>query len=598
MKRWTFVLGAALLSLALPAWAYIEAPYTLGRIVAESQGIVLVEVAQVNRERNLIIFKKLRDLKGKHAATQIKHNIGKAGFHPREWQTVMAWAAPGKKAVFFHNADASETCIGPYWYQCYRQGEWWGMSHAEPFLLRTYNGDAVKLADAVTALLQGKEVAVPCLADGPREQIQLRKGKMQIVRASLKRQDYNPKRDFVAWGGNAADIQQYKTVLVLPASSPDWRFVPAATVNNLGTRWIEPKFDDSAWRKGKAPIGYGEDEIGKRGGTRIAEKGQAIVFRRAFDVPPALLKLKGVTFHLGVASDDSATVYLNGSPADADPMPDHEFAYWNRDIELRPGQLRPGRNVVAVLVKNTPMSSDLYLDVEVSALVPQPKQVASKGVTGSTGKAAPVKILPLPPEKLPPELTIDRKSRTVSLPCKIAPRKLPHLKETYPIEVIATHPHPRGQKAHETVVTFEGVRPSMVHRALMDLGLKPGLPARGEGARPTGPALDISLEWSAGGKTHRMPLNRLLTDTRSGKALPAISWHFTGSAFRQPDPEKDAWAYGANLTGTLITIFPVTDEAVVQAAVPAGAEGAWRLEINARTLPRAGTPARLILHAK
>lgn len=593
MIRRAIVLSVLALTLALPAWAYIEAPYTLGRIVAEAQGVVLVEVTQVNKERNLIIFKKLRDVKGKHPATTIKHNIGKAGFHPREWQTVMAWAAPGKKAVFFHNADASETCIGSYWYQCYRQGEWWGMSHAEPFLLRSYCGDAEKLAGAVTAMLQGKEVAVPCLADGPREQLQLRKGKMQTLRASLKRQDYNAKRDFVAWGGDAPDFPQFKTVLVLSAGSADWRFVPAVRVKDLGTRWTAPDFDDTTWTKGKAPIGYGEDEIAKRRGTTVAVKGQAFVFRRAFDVPAALLKRPGVVFHLAVASDDSATVYLNGSPADADPMPDHEFAYWNRDVDLSANRLRPGRNVVAVLVKNTPKSSDLYLDLEVSALIPLPKQIVAK-----TGSAAPVKILPLPPEKLPSELLIDRKARTVSLPCVIAPRKLPHLKETYPIEVIATHPHPRGQKAHETVVTFDGVRPSMVHRALMNVGLKPGLPARGEGARPTGPALEISLEWSVGGKTQRQPLERLLLDTRTGKAPPAFAWHFTGSAFRQPDPEKDIWAYGANLTGTLITIFPVTDEAVVQATVPTGAESAWRLEINAKALPRTGTPARLILRAK
>ena len=55
------------------------------------------------------------------------------------------------------------------------------MTHAEPFLLRTYCGDAEKLADAVTAILQGKEVVVPCLVDGPRDQLQLRKGKLQIA---------------------------------------------------------------------------------------------------------------------------------------------------------------------------------------------------------------------------------------------------------------------------------------------------------------------------------------------------------------------------------------------------------------------------------
>ena len=75
------------------AQAYVEAPYTLGRVCHESTHIVLVEVARVNKEKGLIIFKKLQDLKGKHPEAEIKHNIGKRGFHPREWQNIMAWAA-------------------------------------------------------------------------------------------------------------------------------------------------------------------------------------------------------------------------------------------------------------------------------------------------------------------------------------------------------------------------------------------------------------------------------------------------------------------------------------------------------------------------
>ena len=77
-----------------------------------------------------------------------------------------------------------------------------------------------------------------------------------------------------------------------------------------------------------------------------------------------------------------------------------------------------------------------------------------------------------------------------------------------------------------------------------------------------------------------------------------MTWHFTGSTFRQPDPEKDEHVYAANLSGTLIAIFPVTDETVLQAGVPADAESAWRLETNTKVLPKEGTPARLVVQAK
>src|SRR5207253_1118520 len=84
-----------------------------------------------------------------------------------------------------------------------------------------------------------------------------------------------------------------------------------------------------------------------------------------------------------------------------------------------------------------------------------------------------------PAQDKKPGLVVDREKRTILVPAKVAPRKIddPRYKEVYPIEVIATHPFPRGAKAHETVVTVE-VKPSAVHKALVDLGLKPGKPAR------------------------------------------------------------------------------------------------------------------------
>src|SRR5262245_63315923 len=165
MRR-SFCAGlVCLLAGAALVHGYIEVPYTLGRTCAESSHIVLMEVTRVNKEKGIVIYKKVKDLKGKHAEEEIKHNIGKRGFHPREWQTIMNWAEVGKKAVFFHNGGQSETCIGDYWYQCYKEGEWWGMSHAEPFLLRTFFGDVDFLAKAVPEILQNREVIVPCFVD-------------------------------------------------------------------------------------------------------------------------------------------------------------------------------------------------------------------------------------------------------------------------------------------------------------------------------------------------------------------------------------------------------------------------------------------------
>src|SRR3954465_4681870 len=90
---------------------------------------------------------------------------------------------------------------------------------------------------------------------------------------------------------------------------------------------------------------------------------------------------------------------------------------------------------------------------------------------------------------------LDKDKRTITIDAKIAPRKLEYLKgEVYPIEVIACWPHPKGKKAHETVVTIEA-KPSDVHKALESLGLKPGTPVMGESETPPqGPAVNVFLE--------------------------------------------------------------------------------------------------------
>jgi hypothetical protein len=380
MRRLSVLVAPAALFLAavIPVRGYVEVPYTLGRTVQESSNIVLMQVEKINKEKNLIIFKKVQDIKGKHPEEQIKHNIGKRGFHMREWQNIMTWAEEGKKAIFFHNGGASETCLGTYWYQCYKEGEWWGLSHAEPFMLRTFCGEPEKLAAAVTAMLQGREVVVSCFADGPKEQFHQRKGKLQQMKASLKLMDYNARRDFVAFGGDGVDIPEFKTIPLLAESSAGWKFIAAAQAASLGNRWQLPDFDDAAWESGKAPIGYGEPEIEKRGGKTIALTGQPVLFRKAFDVPAELLSQKGVVFRMGIASDNNATVYLNGKLADQDTEADHEFMYWNRDVELTAAQLKPGRNVLAIQVNNATSSSDLYLDVEFTAQIPVPKKAPEK----------------------------------------------------------------------------------------------------------------------------------------------------------------------------------------------------------------------------
>lgn len=195
-------------------------------------------------------------------------------------------------------------------------------------------------------------------------------------------------------------------------------------------------------------------------------------------------------------------------------------------------------------------------------------------------------------------IVVDKAGKSVEVPCKVAPRKLAKFKEIYPIEVIASWPEPKGQKAHECVVTFD-VLPSEVHKALAELGLKPGKPGRGQGPAGTGPELKVSLEFpGADGKPKRLAIEETLVDRKSGKSPAALKWRFTGSAMKNPDPEKDDLAYGADLSGTLITVFPVTDDTVVQSTLSGKDEATLKLDTNSKVLPKEGTPGKLIIEVK
>ncbi len=198
-RRFLCGLGVGLL-LVGPARAYVEAPHSLGQVVALSSNVLVVRVEQVDRQKNTIVYRKVRDLKGTHPTDLVRTSLGQAGFHPREWQYPMAWAEVGKTAVFFHNGGQGEMCIGTYWYQVGNGGEWWGMTHGEPFLLRSFAGPIDKLIAAVPEIVAGREVVVPCMVDGNKDDLHLRRARIQRLKASLKL-DYNPKRDFVGWGG-------------------------------------------------------------------------------------------------------------------------------------------------------------------------------------------------------------------------------------------------------------------------------------------------------------------------------------------------------------------------------------------------------------
>ena len=63
-RFWPILMSLVAAWAIIPAGhAYIEAPYSLGRIVNESKVIVLLRVEKVDNENNRIIYSTVRDIK-------------------------------------------------------------------------------------------------------------------------------------------------------------------------------------------------------------------------------------------------------------------------------------------------------------------------------------------------------------------------------------------------------------------------------------------------------------------------------------------------------------------------------------------------------
>ena len=197
----------------------------------------------------------------------------------------------------------------------------------------------------------------------------------------------------------------------------------------------------------------------------------------------------------------------------------------------------------------------------------------------------------------PEGIKVDKDKKAVIIDAKVAPRKLPQYDKEYPIEVVACFPSPQGKKAHETMVTIDA-KPSDVHKALESLGLKPGKPARGENTEAAGPEVKVSLEIPDGGGTRKLSIHRFLIDPKTKQAFPRdVKFRFTGSVMSKPDPTKSEEVYGADLSGTLIAIYPVTDETVCQTSLTMKDEKHLKLDVDSTVLPKEGTAVKLIIEA-
>ena len=212
-------LAAFLLCTPAPAHGYITRPVpTLGHL-CESTYVTEVVVEHVSKEKGIIIYKKVRDLKGKYPREQIKHIFdlkntpqhkgpGDVPIRPdeKDWTYALQWAEPGKKAVVFAlkydpYGDFGHTYIDGCWYATMcpkRDWDWWYTIYTDPNLLyRWHCGTTARLVAAIETLLAGKETVVPVLVGGTKDDLRMGRGKLKGLKVSLKIRDHNPGRDLV-----------------------------------------------------------------------------------------------------------------------------------------------------------------------------------------------------------------------------------------------------------------------------------------------------------------------------------------------------------------------------------------------------------------
>ena len=101
-----------------------------------------------------------------------------------------------------------------------------------------------------------------------------------------------------------------------------------------------------------------------------------------------------------------------------------------------------------------------------------------------------------------------------------------------------------------------------------------------------------------GGAVKKYSMDKVLYEPKTKAPFPkSVKFRFTGSSLTKPNPDKPETKYGADLTGTLIAIYPVTDETVCQSTLTMKEEKFLKLETNPAVVPKEGTAVKLILEA-
>ncbi len=172
--------------------------------------------------------------------------------------------------------------------------------------------------------------------------------------------------------------------VVLLSEGSVWSYLDNGS--DQGVLWQAVNFDDSGWQRGRAELGYGDDdEVTEVSfGPNSRNKYATTYFRSEFNVND----IENIsTLEMRLKYDDGAIIYINGKEffktsnmesgmtfdeftVDGDDAPTENFQEFS---QLSADLLVAGKNVIAVEIKQgDDRSSDISFDLQLSALISGP----------------------------------------------------------------------------------------------------------------------------------------------------------------------------------------------------------------------------------
>jgi hypothetical protein len=184
--------------------------------------------------------------------------------------------------------------------------------------------------------------------------------------------------------------------LTLLARDAEWKFYDQGKLD--GDAWKAAGFDDSAWKPGKAPLGFGDDysetdpklPIGTviGFGDDPANKYMASYFRTTVEAGD-LSAYQGLEVYLHV--DDGCVVYVNGQEAFRRGIDDGAAVSYDTAAKFKPKEetftlpaslFTAGKNVIAAEVhQDGGDSSDLWFELGIKAVSAASAEAAAPAVT-------------------------------------------------------------------------------------------------------------------------------------------------------------------------------------------------------------------------